>query len=59
MSVRDRELAILYWQLQKKVHTDPGIRTYLSEVTRILQKRRVRPTALNQVGLELALEDRI
>ena len=59
MSVRDRQLAVLYWQLQKRVHTDPAMRTYLSELTQILKRRRIRPTALNQVGLELAVQDQI
>ena len=59
MSVKDRNLAVLYWRLQKKVHTDPGIRSYLYELTRILKKRRIRPTALNDVGLELAMQDQI
>jgi hypothetical protein len=59
MSVQDRELAVLYWKLQKRVHTDPKIRSYLHEVTRILQKRHIRPTALNRVGLELAHEGQI
>ncbi len=56
MSARDRELAVLYWQLQKKVHTDPKIRTYLTQVTKMLQKRRVRPTALNDVGLQMTYQ---
>ena len=59
MSVQDRELAVLYWKLQKRVHTDPKIRSYLREVTRILQKRHIRPTVLNRVGLELAHEGQI
>ncbi len=59
MSVRDRQLAVLYWQLQKRVHTDPGMRRYLSELTRILKQRRIRPTALNQVGLELVGQDQL
>ena len=59
MSVQDRELAILYWKLQKKVHTDPKIRTYLYELTRLLKQREIRPTALNSVGLELAMQDQI
>ncbi len=59
MSTQDRELAVLYWKLQKKVHTDPKIRTYLRELTRQLKQRRIRPTALNEVGLELATEERI
>ena len=59
MSVQDRELAVLYWKLQKKVHTDPKIRTYLYELTRLLKKREIRPTALNSVGLELAMQDQI
>ena len=56
MSARDRELAVLYWKLQKKVHTDPKIRTYLTQVTKMLQKRRVRPTALNEVGLQMTYQ---
>jgi len=59
VSAQDRELAILYWRLQKKVHTDPKIRTYLQELTKVLKRRRIRPTTLNDVGLELAMENRI
>ena len=59
MSAQDRELAVLYWQLQKKVHTDPKIRTYLHALTRILKQRQIRPTALNDVGLEMAMENLI
>ena len=59
MSVQDRQLAALYWRLQRQVHTNPKIRSYLYELTRVLKRRHIRPTALNQVGLELASEDRI
>ena len=59
MGVRDRQLAVLYWQLQKRVHTDPAMRCYLSALTQILKKRRIRPTALNQVGLELVGQEQI
>ncbi len=59
MSAQDRELAVLYWRLQKKVHTDPKIRSYLHELTRMLKARKIRPTLLNDVGLELAMENRI
>ena len=59
MGAKDRELAELYWQLQKKVHTDPKMRSYLNSLTRILKARRIRPNALNEVGLELAEQNRI
>jgi hypothetical protein len=59
MSARDRQLAVLYWQLQKRVHTDPAMRSYLSALTRILKKRRIRPTVLNQVGLDLVVQEQI
>ena len=59
MGVRDRQLAVLYWQLQKRVHTEPAMRSYLSALTQILKKRRIRPTALNDVGLELAGQEQI
>ncbi len=59
MSAKDRELAELYWHLQKKVHTEPKIRTYLHQLTRILKERRIRPNMLNQIGLDLAAQDRI
>jgi len=59
VSVRDRQLAVLYWKLQRQVHTNPSIRTYLQQLTNTLRQRRIRPTALNQVGLELAVEERI
>jgi len=59
VSAQDRELAVLYWKLQKKVHTDPRIRGYLHELTQQLKKRHIRPTALNDVGLELAMDNQI
>ena len=59
MGAKDRELAELYWQLQKTVHTDPKVRSYLHSLTRILKARRIRPNALNEVGLELAGQNRI
>jgi hypothetical protein len=59
MGAKDRELAELYWQLQKKVHTDPKMRSYLNSLTRSLKARRIRPNALNEVGLELAGQNRI
>jgi hypothetical protein len=59
MSAKDRELAELYWQLQKKVHTEPKIRTYLHQLTRILKERRIRPNTLNQIGLDLVAQNRI
>ena len=59
MGVQDRNLAVLYWQLQKMVHTDPTFRTYLYELTRILEARRIRPMALNDVGLEMAMQNQL
>jgi hypothetical protein len=59
VSAQDRELAELYWHLQRKVHTDPKVRSYLTHLTRILRERHIKPGALNQVGLELAVQDRI
>ena len=59
VSTQDRKLAVLYWQLQKKVHTDPGVRDYLFALTRIMKRRQIQPTALNNIGLELAVQDRI
>lgn len=59
MGTNDRELAELYWHLQKKVHTDPKIRSYLHHLTRLLKARRIRPTTLNEVGLALAGRNRI
>jgi len=59
MNARDRELAELYWHLQKKVHTEPKIRTYINQLTRILKERRIRPNTLNQIGLDLAAQNRI
>ncbi|MFT5368763.1 MAG: hypothetical protein ACI8V2_003730 [Candidatus Latescibacterota bacterium] len=59
VSTQDRELAVLYWKLQKRVHTDPKVRGYLHELARQLKKRQIRPTALNDVGLEMALDNQI
>lgn len=59
VSAQDKELAILYWKLQRKVHTDPTIRGYLDALTCILKERRIRPTVINDVGLELASHNQI
>ena len=59
MNPQDRKLAILYWRLQMKVHTNPRIRAYLDELTRILKRRRIRPEILNQVGLKMATHGQI
>ena len=53
VSAQDRKLAILYWQLQKRVHTEPGIRQYLFALTRLMKRRQIEPAALNNVGLEM------
>lgn len=59
MGSKDRELSELYWHLQKKVHTDPKIRSYLHHLECVLKARRIRPTTLNEVGLALAGRNRI
>jgi len=59
VSAQDRKLAILYWQLQRKVHTDPGVRDFLFALTRIMKKRHIQPAALNNIGLELAGQEKI
>ena len=59
VSAQDKELAVLYWKLQKRVHTDPKIRSYLHELTQVLKQRRIRPTTLNDVGLEMAMQNLI
>lgn len=55
----DRDLAILYWKLQRSVHTNPGIRGYLYALTEILRQRRIKATTLNAIGLELAVNNQI
>ena len=57
MSNQDRELAVLYWQLQRKVHTNPKVRKHLYALTRLLKKRHIQPSDLNQVGLDLATQE--
>ena len=59
VSAQDKELAVLYWKLQKRVHTDPKVRSYLNHLTRMLKQRRIRPTTLNDVGLEMAMHNQI
>ena len=59
VSAQDRKLAVLYWKLQKQVHTDPGIRDYLFALTRIMKRRHIQPTALNNIGLELAGQEKL
>ena len=59
MSAKDQELEELYWHLQKKVHTEPKIRTYLHQLTRILKERQIWPNTLNLIGLDLAAQNRI
>lgn len=56
---RERELSELYWHLQHKVHTDPSIRPYLHQLSKMLRKLLVTPSALNEVGLEMSLQNRI
>ena len=55
----DRDLAILYWRLQRIVHTNPGIRGYLHALTELLRERRVSASALNTIGLELAVNNQL
>ena len=57
MSNQDRQLAVLYWQLQRKVHTNPRVRKHLSALTRLLKKRQIQPADLNEVGLDLVAQD--
>ena len=59
MRIQDRKLVVLYWKLQEKVHTNPKIRVYLRQLTRMLVKRRIRPRTINRVGLEMATQGRI
>lgn len=59
VSAQDKELAVLYWKLQRKVHTNPHIRGYLHELTEILKQRHIRPTVINDVGLEMAMHNQL
>ena len=52
----DRDLAILYWNLQRKVHTNPCIRGYLYALTKIIRKRQIKPATLNAIGLDMAAD---
>ena len=58
-SSTDRDLAILYWRLQRRVHTHPGVRGYLSALTDLLRQRRIKAATLNAIGLELAMSNRM
>ena len=49
----NRDLAVMYWTLQKKIHTTPGIRKYLQTLRKIMKARQIQPAMLNAVGLEL------
>ena len=55
----DRDLAVLYWKLQRSVHTNPGIRGYLHSLTEILRQRRITASALNAIGLELVVNNQL
>lgn len=59
MTAEDVDLAALYWKLQKLVHTQPSMRTYLVALSDILRERRVRPVQLNEVGLQMAARNMI
>ena len=59
MSTQDKELAVLYWKLQKRVHTEPKLRSYLRELTQVMKQRQIRPTTLNDIGLEMAMQNQI
>jgi hypothetical protein len=56
MTAQDRDLAVLYWKLQRQVHTHPGIRSYLHALDRIIHERGIRPSYVNKVGMEMERE---
>jgi hypothetical protein len=49
----DRDLAVLYWRLQRGVHTNPRIRSYLYTIAELMRRRRITPARLNAIGLEM------
>jgi len=53
----DRDLAVLYWRLQRGVHTNPRIRSYLHTITELMRRRRIRPATVNAIGLEMAQKE--
>ena len=55
----DHDLAVLYWKLQRSVHTNPGIRGYLHALTEILRQRRITASTLNAIGLELVVNNQL
>lgn len=59
MSAKDKNLVLLYWKLQRKVHTNPAMRSYLHQLERILKTRQICAVTVNDVGWELAMENRI
>ena len=59
MRIQDRELVVLYWKLQKKVHTDPKVRILLREIIGYLNRRHIGPKVLNEVGLGMVSDGQI
>ena len=47
------ELMRLYWLFSRKLHTNPKLRIYRNEVSKILSERRVSVVSLNDVGVKM------
>lgn len=53
LDVKDIELIDLYWRLQRKAHTKPGLRSYLEALSKILRDKGLVSSLVNEVGLFL------
>ena len=56
---RTGELMFLYWDWQRKAHTEPELRKYLPAIIKLLKRRGVKTTTLNNVGLSLEAHKKI
>ncbi len=59
MTGTSRSLCEAYWKLQREVHTNPGVRPYLTSLSGLLRERGIHPRYLNDVGLEMAVQEMI
>ena len=53
MSQKDKNLVTLYWTIQKKMHTQPELRTYFQAIQKQIKKHRIRFGRINDLVLEL------
>ncbi|MDP6038156.1 MAG: hypothetical protein QGG64_06370 [Candidatus Latescibacteria bacterium] len=53
MSQKDKSLVVLYWKIQRKIHTQPELRTYFQAIQKKVQQRRIKYRHINDLGVEL------